>query len=65
MKKKLTFGRLLLLVILIVYTVFLFFPIATILLTSFVPSSELATSKDFIWLPEHFTLDAYKTIFCL
>lgn len=63
MKKKLTFGRLLLLVILIVYTVFLFFPIATILLTSFVPSGELATSKDFIWLPEHFTLDAYKTIF--
>ena len=63
MKKKLTFGRLLLLVILIVYTVFLFFPIATILLTSFVPSSELATSKDFIWRPEYFTLDAYKTIF--
>ena len=63
MKKKMTFGRLLLLVILIVYTVFLFFPIATILLTSFVPSSELATSKDFIWRPEHFTLDAYKTIF--
>ena len=63
MKKKLTFGRLLLLVILIVYTVFLFFPIATILLTSFVPSSELAISKDFIWRPEQFTLDAYKTIF--
>ena len=63
MKKKLTFGRLLLLVILIVYTVFLFFPIATILLTSFVPSSELATSTEFIWRPEQFTLDAYKTIF--
>ena len=63
MKKKFTFGRLLLLVILIIYTVFLFFPIATILLTSFVPSSELATSKNFIWQPEHFTLDAYKTIF--
>ena len=63
MKKKLTFGRLLLLVILIVYTVFLFFPIATILLTSFVPSSELATSTEFIWWPEQFTLDAYKTIF--
>ena len=63
MKKKMTFGRLLLLVILIVYTVFLFFPIATILLTSFVPSSELATSTEFIWWPEQFTLDAYKTIF--
>ena len=63
MKKKLTFGRLLLLVVLIVYTVFLFFPIVTILLTSFVPSSELATSKDFIWWTKNFTIDAYKTIF--
>ena len=58
-----TFGRLLLLVVLIVYTVFLFFPIVTILLTSFVPSSELATSKDFIWWTKNFTIDAYKTIF--
>ena len=63
MKKKLSFGRILLLAVLIVYTVFLFFPIATILLTSFVPSEELATSKDFIWWPENFTLDAYTTIF--
>ena len=63
MKKNLTFGRLLLLVILIVYTVFLFFPIATILLTSFVPSSELATSTEFIWWSDNFNLDAYKTIF--
>lgn len=63
MKKKMTFGRLLLLVVLIVYTVFLFFPIVTILLTSFVPSSELATSKDFIWWTKNFTIDAYKTIF--
>ena len=63
MKKNLTFGRLLLLVILIVYTVFLFFPIATILLTSFVPSNELATSTEFIWWSDNFNLDAYKTIF--
>lgn len=63
MKKKFTFGRLLLLLVLIAYTVFLFFPIATIFLTSFVPSNELATSKEFIWWPENFTLDAYTTIF--
>lgn len=63
MKKKLSFGRILLLAVLIVYTVFLFFPIATILLTSFVPGEELATSKDFIWWSENFTLDAYTTIF--
>ena len=63
MKKKLTFGRLLILAVLIVYTIFLFFPVATVLLTSFVPSNELATSTDFIWWPKEFTLEAYKTIF--
>ncbi len=63
MKKKFTFGRFLLLAVLILYTVFLFFPIITVLLTSFVPSNELATSKDFIWWSENFSLDAYETIF--
>ena len=63
MKKTLSLGKILVLAILILYTVFLFFPIMTILLTSFVPSQELATSKGFIWWPENFSLDAYKTIF--
>lgn len=63
MNKKITFGKILILAVLIVYTVFLFFPIITVLLTSFVPSNELATSTDFIWWSENFTLDAYKTIF--
>ena len=63
MKKKFSFGKMLLLAALIVYTAFLFFPIITVLLTSFVPSVELATATDFIWWSENFTLDAYKTIF--
>ena len=63
MKKKFSFGKTILLAVLIVYAIFLFFPIATILLTSFVPSSQLATSTEFIWKPEKFSLDAYKTIF--
>ena len=63
MKKKFSLGKLLIFAVLLLYTVFLFFPIATILLTSFVPSNELATSKEFIWWSENFTLDAYKTIF--
>ena len=63
MKKKFSFGKMLLLAALIVYTAFLFFPIITVLLTSFVPSTELATATDFIWWPENFTLDAYLTIF--
>ena len=63
MKKKWSVGRIVLVAGLVVYTLFLFFPIITILLTSFVPSQELATSKEFVWWPENFTLDAYKTIF--
>jgi multiple sugar transport system permease protein len=63
MKKKLSLGKILIFAVLILYTVFLFFPIMTILLTSFVPTEELATSKDFVWWPDNFTLDAYRTIF--
>ena len=63
MKKKLTLGRALIFAVLILYTLFLFFPIITVLLTSFVPSEELATSKDFIWWPENFSLEAYESIF--
>ena len=63
MKKKLTFGRCLIVAILVLYTAFLFFPIVTILLTSFIPTEELATSTEFIWWSQNMNLDAYKTIF--
>ena len=49
MQKKFSIGKAILLAALIVYTAFLFFPIITVLLTSFVPSDELATATDFIW----------------
>ena len=63
MKKKLSFGKILLFAALILYTVFLFFPIVTILITSFVPSNELISSEDFIWWPKDFTFEAYEAIF--
>lgn len=63
MKKKLSFGRIFLLAALLLYTVFLFFPIITVLLTSFVPTNELATSTEFIWWSENPTTEAYETIF--
>lgn len=63
MKKKFSFGRLLIVAVLIVYTVFLFFPIITILITSFTPTEELLVSKDFVWWPENMTWDAYRLIF--
>ena len=51
-------------VILILYTVFLMFPFLTILITSFVPSTELAVSKEFIWWPESGpTTEGYEKIF--
>lgn len=61
--KKLSFGKILIIAVLVVYTIFLFFPITTILLTSFVPSEELATSTDFTWWSDNFSLEAYKAIF--
>ena len=63
MKKKFSLGRALIIAVLVVYTILLFFPIVTILLTSFIPSEELATSKGFIWWSSNMNIDAYKTIF--
>lgn len=61
--KKLTVGRIFVYIALIAYTLFLFFPIITVLITSFIPSEELATSVDFIWASENANLDAYISIF--
>ena len=63
MKKKFSLGKILVILFLSIYTVFLFFPIITVLITSFTPTEELASSIDFIWWPENFTFDAYKAIF--
>ena len=63
MKKKFSLGKLLVILALLVYSVFLLFPIFTVLITSFTPSEELAGTTDFIWWPENFTFDAYKAIF--
>ena len=61
--KRLSVGRILVYIMLIAYAIFLFFPIMTVLLTSFIPSEELAVSKDFVWWSSNANLDAYKAIF--
>ena len=63
MNKKISIGKILVYLALIVYTVFLFFPIITVLITSFVPTEELATSTEFIWGSKNANLDAYISIF--
>lgn len=61
--KKLSVGRILTYVLLSMYTVFLFFPIMTVLITSFIPSSELATSKEFVWWSKNVNLESYIAVF--
>ena len=63
MKKKFSLGKILVILALLLYTVFLFFPIVTVLITSFTSTEELASTTDFIWWPDNFTFDAYKAIF--
>lgn len=63
MKKKLSLGRILIFAALVAYTLFLFFPILTILITSLIPSEELASSTEFIWWSDNISLDAYLAIF--
>lgn len=63
MKKKFSLGKILVILALSLYSLFLFFPVFTVLITSFTPSDELAGTTDFIWWPENFTFDAYKAIF--
>ncbi|MBQ2987231.1 MAG: carbohydrate ABC transporter permease [Tyzzerella sp.] len=61
--KKFPIGRILVYIALILYTVFLFFPIITVLVTSFIPTEELATSTEFSWWSANANLDAYISIF--
>lgn len=63
MKKKFSLGKILVILALLLYAAFLFFPIITVLITSFTSTEELAGTTDFIWWPENFTFDAYKAIF--
>lgn len=62
-KKRFSIGKTLVYIALITYTLFLFFPIITILLTSFIPTEELAVSSGFVWWSDNVNLDAYAAIF--
>ena len=63
MKKKFSLGKVLVFLVLSIYAVLLFFPIVTVVITSFTPTEELAGTTEFIWWPKNFTFDAFKAIF--
>ena len=62
-QKKMSVGNILRYIVLIIYAVIVFFPIVTMLLTSFIPSVELATAKEFLWWSSNANLEGYKAIF--
>lgn len=62
-RKKLTAGKVMIYVVMLIYSAFLFFPILTVLLTSVVPESELSVAEGFVWWPESFSIDSYLAIF--
>lgn len=62
-KQKLTPGLVLIYLAMIIYTIFLFFPLMTVVITSFVPSIELAQSDTFVWMAQNPTIQGYIEIF--
>lgn len=62
-QKNISVGKFLKYFILITWAVIVFFPLVTLFLTSFIPTLELATAKEFIWWSPNANLDGYKEIF--
>lgn len=62
-ERKIPYGKIAIYAVLIIYTLFLLFPISTLVITSFVPTDQLATTDKFIWWPEKLTLEGYESIF--
>lgn len=64
-KKKITIGTILTYAVLLVYTLFLFLPFASVVVTSFLPTAEIATAKTFLWWSKNASFDAYKVVFAV
>lgn len=59
-KKKM--AKLVVLLVCIIYSVFIFIPFYAILVTSITPLVEYGNSDTFVWFPKEITLGAYKDI---
>lgn len=63
-RKKLNKAHILIFVLLLLYTVFLFLPFYVVIITSFVSDIELLSSMSFIWWPkEGLSIEAYCRLF--
>ena len=56
-------GKVIILIVLILYLFSLFFPLYTVLITSFTTTAELSSTTSFIWFPKNFTFVNYARVF--
>lgn len=61
-KKPIPVGKIVCYVLLVLYTIWLFLPMYTIVATSFTSSEELTGSLEFVWLPK-LSFEAYDELF--
>lgn len=61
-KRAKLIGKIVVYVLLGLYTLWVIFPFLVILITSFTSQEQLDASMHFIWLPKPFTAEAYKTV---
>ena len=61
-RKKFSISRVFVYGTLILYTLFLFIPFYTIIVTAFTDHIELTSSAEFIWWPKNFSLQGFKNL---
>lgn len=62
-KSKVPVSRIVIFAILVLYTFLLFFPLYTVVVTSFTSMMESSSTTQFVWLPKHPTFDSYVSVF--
>ena len=63
MNKKQLISKIIILAVLILYLFSLFFPLYTVLITSFTTTTELSSTTSFIWFPKAFSFGNYARVF--
>ena len=62
-RKKFPVTKMIVYAVLVLYSIFLFAPILTILVSSFIPGDELARAEWYVWGTAHPTFDGYVKLF--
>ena len=62
-RKKFPVTKMIVYAVLVLYSIFLFVPILTILVSSFIPGDELARAEWYVWGTAHPTFDGYVKLF--